>query len=617
MIPIKSIVLQTIEKRANQLLYKNYKKYFHKKYEIQIIENVMCNDPCHFVAVFKDYLIADDHSEYLRRIYKKHESTQRLVKLFAYYQETSVIFPNYTPLIESKYLYNNVIRKQRVIDEQQNLEEYKKYLINKEKKKNKKSSPLKAIENFFEENTDEEEISRVFNSKAYYDILNTSESVKRIVFGIEENKNKNKDIMKYISKDNGQMNESDSIKDLVTKIDKMEGIKEKNKEMNYINNVKKKLKYAAKLLSKKSTNTNGNTNNNNKSLPKEKNKNSKLKKADKKGHSSSFKKNKTININININNTKNNIAMTDRTLMANNNSHNIINTNFPINNKEVFKEKRIIFNQKKIQSTLPYQLFRSSNIISNLNKKNCNNNNINNNSINGLQQKLMEIFNKKLKKNKNNNRNNSYNLSLSKTSNTSRLRTKNKAFIINTIQNTILHSKSKRNHSINIKSDKHIHITNPNEKRHSVSKNNKKNNDNINYNCHRRIKSQINNNININNIGNDKALNTKKNFKNYYSINKPILTISPSLKKRNIFGFKTMSKLTETIYDYKSNKIYNRNSEYNIKHNYASHNNSLKNKNIIKKHANPINNNILSYKSKYNNNKNYYYSKNNDIKYKK
>ena len=265
MIPIKSIVLQTIEKRANQLLYKNYKKYFHKKYEIQIIENVMCNDPCHFVAVFKDYLIADDHSEYLRRMYKKHESTQRLLKLFSYYQETSVIFPNYTPLIESKYLYNNVIRKQRVIDEQQNLEEYKKYLINKEKKKNKKNSPLKAIENFFEENTEEEEISRVFNSKAYDEILNTSESVKRIVFGIEDkdnNNNKNKDIIKFIDKDNGQINASYSIKDLVNKIDKMEGIKERNKEMNYINNVKKKLKYAAKLLSKK------NTNNNNKSLPK-------------------------------------------------------------------------------------------------------------------------------------------------------------------------------------------------------------------------------------------------------------------------------------------------------------------------------------------------------------
>ena len=116
---------------------------FYKKYEIQLIENVMCNDACHFVTIFKDYLIADDHSEYLRRIYKKVESTQRLEKLFSYYQETSVIFPNYTPLVESKYLYNNVIRKQRVIDEQQNLEEYKKYLINKEKKKNQKKMRLK------------------------------------------------------------------------------------------------------------------------------------------------------------------------------------------------------------------------------------------------------------------------------------------------------------------------------------------------------------------------------------------------------------------------------------------------------------------------------------------
>ena len=614
---IKHIILKTIEKRANQLLYKNYKIHFYKKYEIQIIENVMCNDPCHFVAVFKDYLIADDHSEYLRRIYKKAESIQRLLKLFSYYQETSVIFPNYTPLVESKYLYNNVIRKQRVIDEQQNLEEYKKYLINKEKKKNKKNSPLKAIENFFEENVDEEDISKVFNSKAYDEILNTSESVKRIVFGLEDNKNK--DIIKYINKNNEQIDESNSIKELVMKIDKIEDIREKSKEKNYLDNVKKKLKYAAKLLTNNNNNlnTNLNVNNyNNKSLPKEKNKNNKLKKTEKKGHSSSFKKNKTININININNTKNSIAMTDRSIVPSNNSHNIINNNFPITNRDIFKEKKIIFNQKKIQSTLPYQLFRSSNIISNLNKKNnINNNNTNNNSINGLQQKLMEIFNKKLKKNKNNNRNNSYNLSLSKTSNTSRLRTKNKAFIINTIQNTILHSKSKRNHSINIKSDKNIHINSNNERKNSISKYNKKNCDNTNYVYHKRVKSQINTNItNINNIDNDKSENTKKNLKNYYTINKPILTISPSLKKRNIFGFKTMSKLTEAN---KSKKIYKRNNEYNINHNYASHNNSLKNKNNIKKHMTITNTSIFSYKSNNNNHNKIIFSKNSDLKYKK
>ncbi len=283
----------------------------------------------------------------------------------------------------------------------------------------------------------------------------------------------------------------------------------------------------------------------------------------------------------------------------------ILNKGNNIMNK-VSKIKIIHENQKK-----KYMMKNNK-----LNKKNIiNNNNTNNNSINGLQQKLMEIFNKKLKKYKNNNRNNSYNLSLSKTSNTSRLRTKNKAFIINTIQNTILHSKSKRNHSINIKSDKNIHINSNNERKNSISKYNKKNCDNTNYVYHKRVKSQINTNItNINNIDNDKSENTKKNLKNYYTINKPILTISPSLKKRNIFGFKTMSKLTEAN---KSKKIYKRNNEYNINHNYASHNNSLKNKNNIKKHMTITNTSIFSYKSNNNNKNKIIFSKNSDLKYKK
>jgi hypothetical protein len=359
------------------------------------------------------------------------------------------------------------------------------------------------------------------------------------------------------------------------------------------------LEYAAKILAK-----NKNLNKNNiKSLSKDKNKSHK--KTDNKEHSSSFKKNRTININININNTKNNIAMTDRPFWPNNNSNNnIINNNFPLSIKNNIKEKRFIFNKKKINSTLPYQLFRSSNIISNLNKKN-KNINTNNNSINGLQQKLLEIFNRKLKKNKNNNRNNSYNLSLTKTSYTNRLRTKNKAFIISTIQNTILQSKSKRNHSINIKSDKNIYIKNKKEKKSAgTSKNNNKK-ENNNYSCNQRQNSHAINMNNINNIINNIDVEqfslTKKNLKRYYTNNyKPILTISPSLKKRNIFGFKTMSKLTETNHDYKTKKIYNRNSDYNIIYNNNSHDKSLKNKTNIQKKISKINNIIFPYKTKNN-----------------
>ena len=549
------LILKRLEKRANMLLHRNYKKLFNKKYEIQIIENVMCNDTCHFVAVFKDYLIADDNSEYLRRIYKKNESIQRLTKLFSYYQETSIIFPNYTPLIESKYLYNNVIRKQRVIDEQQNLEEYKKYLNNKEKKKDKKTSPLKKIENVFEQDTYVEEGTKVFNSKAYDEILNASESIKRIIFGIETNKNNN-------CNNNENINEKDSVKELLMKLDDYENKKNKNIEP------KKKLEYEEKLLCKNKRKTNS----------KSTDKNNIIK--NKKEHSSSFKKNRTININININNTKNNYAMTERPLSSNINniiSHNVINDNFPISIKGKLKEKNFIFN-KKTNSTFPYQMFRNANLISNLNKNK--NNKTSNNSINALQQKLMEIFNKKIKKYKSGNRNNSYNLSLSKTSNTSRLRTKTKAFIINTIQSSILNSKPKKNTS-NLKSDKNMSVN----KRKKSKKSNDKNGNSANHTNHKRMKSHIIY-IKNSNIENDIFSKTKKDLKTYY-INKPLLTITPSLKKRNIFGFKTMSKLTETDMDKTKKKNNDKNGNYN---------DSLKNRCNIQ-NKDDINNKIFSYKA--------------------
>ena len=115
-------IFNKICSRAYDLCKFYSKKYINYQYNNLMIENLMSNGRCHLVAVFKNYLIEDDNSEYLRRFYKYKESNPRLKKLFVYHDETSVIFPNYTPLVESKYLYNNVIKKQRIIDEQQDLE---------------------------------------------------------------------------------------------------------------------------------------------------------------------------------------------------------------------------------------------------------------------------------------------------------------------------------------------------------------------------------------------------------------------------------------------------------------------------------------------------------------
>ena len=58
----------------------------------------------------------------------------------------------------------------------------------------------------------------MLDSKAYGEILNASESIKRIIFGIDTNQNNNK--------------EKDSVKELLMKIDNCENIKEKIKTKN-------------------------------------------------------------------------------------------------------------------------------------------------------------------------------------------------------------------------------------------------------------------------------------------------------------------------------------------------------------------------------------------------
>ena len=186
--------LHNLEKRARYKIIRNYYKYIHVDYNKLIISNLMCNASCHMVAIFKNYLLEDDDSEYLRRIYKKKESIPRLKKLYLYYEETSVIFPNYTPLIESKYLYNNVIKKQRVIDEQQDLEDKRKDKLKVMVKRRKNSPKNQKIED------------KVFSNTAYDEILNVSESVLRIVFGLE-NPNKNKNDKNIDDSNNEEINQ--------------------------------------------------------------------------------------------------------------------------------------------------------------------------------------------------------------------------------------------------------------------------------------------------------------------------------------------------------------------------------------------------------------------------
>ena len=159
-------------------------KYYHDKnfYNAKVIGDIINNESTHLVAEFKDYLIYGDDSEFLQKNYNIKECKKYLPRIFSYYDSCSIIFPNYVVLHESKYIYNNIQKKQRVIDLQQEQEE---------KLKKKKSGS-----NEKQNGKEKKEEYNLFNTNEIYSILgqtNTSNINK--IFGMnnrDENKNKNK-----------------------------------------------------------------------------------------------------------------------------------------------------------------------------------------------------------------------------------------------------------------------------------------------------------------------------------------------------------------------------------------------------------------------------------------
>ena len=175
--------IKGIERAINENFIKKYTTN-ESLYNGYIIDNILFNEKTHLVAAFKDYLIIDDEYEFLKRFYMSDESTKRLIKYTAYYQKYSFLFPNYTALPESDYLYQNINKKQRIIDEQQKEKKSKK--IKDEGKKNNNNINNNSTKDF---NTDvnDNKSNKIFDSKVYGSILKSANNSCFSQFGIEKN----------------------------------------------------------------------------------------------------------------------------------------------------------------------------------------------------------------------------------------------------------------------------------------------------------------------------------------------------------------------------------------------------------------------------------------------
>ncbi len=108
-----------LENRVRKKLIIRYDKplWYH---DVKMINDIIYNEKTHYVELFKENLIYEDINEFLKRFYKINEISIKLPKILLFYEKYSKIYANYTVIPESKYMYKNIKRKQKMIDQMQN-----------------------------------------------------------------------------------------------------------------------------------------------------------------------------------------------------------------------------------------------------------------------------------------------------------------------------------------------------------------------------------------------------------------------------------------------------------------------------------------------------------------
>ena len=504
------------QRKLNILI--NFEKYcFHKLYNNHsitatwlnkiIISNIIYNNKLHIVSCFKEFLIYFDPGDFLSSFYKRKESRSKIKEYSEFYTVNSRIFPNYILLPESKYIFNNIKKKQKLLDQ---LEE------NQNRYYNENSQNL--IMNYSDMNnynrslqlnrTQSSHFSTIFTPSIVNSILNERETSNKndennsnisninfIIDNINKNQKNKRNLLMYKTPKNKNIisNVSDNVKNSISSIDLF-----LNDKKNNLNNSFKK---------NKGKNNNINNYNSNKDNEKEKNKNKTCK--DKipcfDFSNEGFKKN-----------IKNSRQLNVPKKFKNNNIHKKTQSNENIRNDlGVFQDNETINNKISMLlktncdvKSIKNNIYSENNTNSNKNKKN-----------NNLQRYIQHIS-KKSKMTKKNN------VTINKTSmkNTKMSLKKN-----TTSKNTTYTNKTQSQPSISYRHKKVTTITKSMPKlptnfhKNKINQNSKNNLQNQLFNFPTGHQSLKNTNINHNNYyNNKKSKNKKSNRKNSHRITKNI-----------------------------------------------------------------------------------------------
>ena len=119
--------------KKSSIISQNLKKYSitKKSYDIFIINSIIFDQKIHIVSIFKNYLLWDEASEFLKRFYNGAESLERIPNISQYYQSYTLFAPVYFGLSASITIIMNEWTK--------NKKAYLEYIEDKEDEENEKN----------------------------------------------------------------------------------------------------------------------------------------------------------------------------------------------------------------------------------------------------------------------------------------------------------------------------------------------------------------------------------------------------------------------------------------------------------------------------------------------
>lgn len=103
-----------LTKIIQQQLYNKYEASTQNTYNLNMVNDIMLDIKTELAANFKEHLIYNDSTEFLRLFNSRPQS--QLEELANYYHAASKVFPNFISLEEKKFMFKNISRKQKAIN---------------------------------------------------------------------------------------------------------------------------------------------------------------------------------------------------------------------------------------------------------------------------------------------------------------------------------------------------------------------------------------------------------------------------------------------------------------------------------------------------------------------